>query len=55
MTWSESQLEEAVGDIDSGLVDLHIKDMLKDESFISRSGLTLGGAILPGSARPQML
>lgn len=51
----ESRLEEVVGDIDSGLIDLCMKGMLKSKSFtISRKWLTLAWAISLGSAGPQM-
>lgn len=37
-----------------GLISLHLKITLVDESFtISRSWLTLGGGVPPGSARPR--
>ena len=51
----ESPAEEVVGDMDSALVGLHVKDMFTGESFtISRNWLTLGGAVLPKSARARM-
>lgn len=44
-----------VGGIGFGLVDLHMKDTLADESFtLSRNWLALGGAVSSRSARPQM-
>ena len=50
--------EEAVGwgagYVCSGLISLHLKITLVDELFtISRSWLTLGGGVPPGSARPR--
>lgn len=44
-----------VGDIDSGLIGLYMKGMLKSKSFtISRNWLTLEWAISLGSAGIQM-
>lgn len=41
-------------DVGSGLVALHLRGVLTDKLLIfSRNWLTLGGAVPPGSARPQ--
>lgn len=38
----------------SGLVGLHMKGVLADESFTQRNWLPLRGAVSLGSARPHM-
>ena len=51
----EGPVEEVVGNMDSALVGLHVKDLFTGESFtISRNWLTLGGAVSPKSARAWM-
>ena len=62
----ESPAEEVVGNIDSALVGLHVKDLFTGESFtISRNWLSLGGdlqsplsllspAVSPKSTRARM-
>ena len=48
-------MEEVVGDMDFGLIGLHLKGTVKSRVFtISRNWLTLGGSIPPGPTRPQM-
>lgn len=45
---------EVAGDVDSGLVGLHLKSMLLGELFaISRNCLTLLGAIIQGQQYPS--
>ena len=51
---SESPVKEVVGGMGSGLIGLHSKGTLLVQLFtISRNRLTLEGAVLPGSGRPQ--
>ena len=50
----ESQREEMVWSMDTGLVTLHMEGMLTGRLLaVSRNQLTLGGAIPPLSTRPQ--
>lgn len=46
----ESLIKEMVGEVGSGLVGLHIKDILPGESFvIFNNSLIMGGVVSPGT------
>lgn len=51
----ESQMEEVVGDVDSGWTGLHMKGTLRGRLFtVSRNWPVLGGVTPPEWAGPQM-